>query len=432
MASLINDPGGKRRISFKGSDGARRTIRLGKMPKKAAEAVKIRIEHLVSASMSGHAVDDETARWVASLDDVLRERLANVGLASKRERCELKPWLESYLESRTDLKPGSVAKLRQTVAKLVSFFPGEIPLRDITTNEAADWRLWLMRQDISEASVKIHVGNAKTIFGEAERRELIAKNPFRHLQGGTTPSKVDRYVTPEEADRVIEACPTHEYRVLFGLARLAGLRVTSESHLLTWADVDWDHSTLTVRSPKTERHEGKGVRTVPISPKLYRILQDAFDHAEPGHEYLVTVKDRKTLHGRFAKIIQSAGVEPWPRLFQTLRRSCEIEWASVAPQYAVSKWIGHSIQVSGKHYANSVPTEVYGLITGDIGVAQNAAQMTPEMGEMSRNGSKSKRGQSPVLKRKNPANTSICGVSSAFHHAGIAIPRRGVEPLFPD
>lgn len=29
------------------------------------------------------------------------------------------------------------------------------------------------------------------------------------------------------------------------------------------------------------------------------------------------------------------------------------------PQYAVSKWIGHSIVVSGRHYVNAVPDELY-------------------------------------------------------------------------
>jgi len=28
------------------------------------------------------------------------------------------------------------------------------------------------------------------------------------------------------------------------------------------------------------------------------------------------------------------------------------------PQYAVSKWIGHSITISGRHYANDVPDEL--------------------------------------------------------------------------
>ena len=29
------------------------------------------------------------------------------------------------------------------------------------------------------------------------------------------------------------------------------------------------------------------------------------------------------------------------------------------PQFAVSRWIGHSITVSGKHYASLVPDELF-------------------------------------------------------------------------
>ena len=42
------------------------------------------------------------------------------------------------------------------------------------------------------------------------------------------------------------------------------------------------------------------------------------------------------------------------------------------PQYAVSKWIGHSITVSGWHYANAVPDELFDK------AAQNTAQKLHE------------------------------------------------------
>jgi hypothetical protein len=45
------------------------------------------------------------------------------------------------------------------------------------------------------------------------------------------------------------------------------------------------------------------------------------------------------------------------------------------PQFAVSKWIGHSIEVSGKHYANAVPDELLAkAATGAKGAAQTSAQ----------------------------------------------------------
>ncbi len=77
----------------------------------------------------------------------------------------------------------------------------------------------------------------------------------------------------------------------------------------------------------------------------------------------------------------------WARLWQTLRASCEKEWAMTFPQYAVSKWIGHSITVSGRHYANDVPDELFdkAAVTAN-GKAQRNAQQKAH--ETARNASK--------------------------------------------
>ena len=42
--------------------------------------------------------------------------------------------------------------------------------------------------------------------------------------------------------------------------------------LLRWADVDWERGRLLIRSPKTEHHEGKDSRLVPIFPEPVRSL----------------------------------------------------------------------------------------------------------------------------------------------------------------
>ncbi len=49
MASIATDPNGNRRILFKAKDRKRRTVRLGKVSRKAAEAVARKIESLNSA-----------------------------------------------------------------------------------------------------------------------------------------------------------------------------------------------------------------------------------------------------------------------------------------------------------------------------------------------------------------------------------------------
>jgi integrase len=368
MASISNDPNGRRRILFIATDGKRKTIRLGKVSRRQAEAVRVKVEDLVSSAITGHAPADETSRWLAGLDDSMIDKLAAVGLAMRRDNLTLGGWLDRYLTDREgDVKPASLTKLRQTVVKLLAFFDAQTPLRAVTVNQATEWRQYLKGLNLSDAVIKIHCGNAKTIMAEAVRRKMITESPVRYLKSGASASTNTRYVTPEETDLILEACQSLEWRVVFGLARLAGLRTPSETHGLTLGDIDWERSRLRVRSPKTAHHTGHEQRIVPIVPQLMEILQQAFDAAEPGQERLVT-RSKTNLRRGLRMIVDKAGVKQWADTFQTLRRSCEKEWAIRFPQYAVSLWIGHSITISGKHYANAVPDELFAK------AAQNPAQ----------------------------------------------------------
>ncbi|MCE5268281.1 MAG: hypothetical protein LLG00_10395, partial [Planctomycetaceae bacterium] len=61
MASISTDSKGLRRILFVNPDGARRQIRLGKVPMKTAATIKARIETLLAAALGKHAIDGDTA-----------------------------------------------------------------------------------------------------------------------------------------------------------------------------------------------------------------------------------------------------------------------------------------------------------------------------------------------------------------------------------
>lgn len=76
MASLTTRHNGSRFISFTDGDGQSRTITLGKVPKRYAETVKIKVEDLSSAVANHHAPRDETARWLAGIDDRLHKTIA--------------------------------------------------------------------------------------------------------------------------------------------------------------------------------------------------------------------------------------------------------------------------------------------------------------------------------------------------------------------
>lgn len=69
---------------------------------------------------------------------------------------------------------------------------------------------------------------------------------------------------------------------MLGLCRLAGLR-RSEATALPWSAVDWDKRRLTVFATKTRGTSATGgKRVMPIDPRLYTVLLEAFGAAEPG------------------------------------------------------------------------------------------------------------------------------------------------------
>src|SRR3954469_19277869 len=53
--------------------------------------------------------------------------------------------------------------------------------------------------------------------------------------------------------------------------------------------------------------------------------------------------------------IRRAGVEPWPRVWHSMRASCESDLAQSFPLAVVTKWLGNTPSVALRHYVD--PTE---------------------------------------------------------------------------
>jgi hypothetical protein len=152
--------------------------------------------------------------------------------------------------------------------------------------------------------------------------------------------------------KVLDAFPDGQWRLVFALARYGGLRCVSEVLGLKWADINWAEGRFTVRSPKTEHHAGHASRQVPLFPELVPFRRESFEQAEPGTEYVVTRyrESNLCLGTQLRRIIRKVGLEPWPRLFQNLRASRETELAADLPLHVACQWIGNSQPVAMRHY----------------------------------------------------------------------------------
>jgi len=332
------------------------------MTEARASDYKERVEALVEAIRADGPPDASTARWVAGLSDAFHAKLARVGLVAPRDTDQvtavpmLGRFLDEYITNRTSKKPLTLIAYKQTRRFLCEYFGATRPLDKITAGHAEEFREDMLAR-MAENTARRHCGRSKQFFKAAVKRRLITANPF----DDTGPCSIienrdrDRFVTREEAAKVLEACPDAQWRLLFALARFGGLRVPSEPLGLRWQDVDWEHSKFKVRSPKTER-KGKPFRWVPVFPELRPYLEAVYFAAlETGElpEHVITrYRDTNAnLRTQLGRIIEQAGLELWPKLLQNLRATRATELVSEGwPEYKVCAWLGHTEAVAKKHY----------------------------------------------------------------------------------
>ncbi len=378
MASISTDAKGLRKLQFTDPTGIRKTVYLGKMTAKNAATLKVHIEKLLIGVISKLPVDPETAQYVRKLEPVLYSKLSSVGLVASRGSSSLEAFIEEYIDSRNDAKPSTKTVWKRTRKHLLTYFEGTASLRSITKSSAKGFRQYLIGEGLAENTVRRTCGVAKQLFADALDRELIDSNPFKQRDIPTTTGgnqERQAYISQATAKAVLDACPDAEWRLLFALSRFAGLRCPSEHLALRWDDVNWERSRMTVRSSKTEHHEGGAMRVVPIFPELRPYLEEAHELNGDKSEFAITrYRDSNiNLRTRLLKIINRAGVKPWPKLFHNLRASCETDLAKIHPIKAVCDWIGNSITVAQRHYLQTTE-EDFERASGIENPTQNPTQ----------------------------------------------------------
>lgn len=375
MASLFNNKPNHWAVQFTTADGRRRpVIYLGRVGRKAGDAIRSHVEHLLNATIHRQAVPRDTALWLAEIGDDLHAKLARAGLVAPREEkpvTEIGGYFDAYIARRTDLRKMTVNNFKQVRRYIVKHFGEGRDMKTITRGEMGDWHRFV-KAELSQATAAMHVKKARQVFADALDRRLIDENPVKGIKAGSMENR-ERfvYVTAETIERVIAKCPDAEWRLVFALGRYAGLRVPSETTGLRWEDVDWERGRMVVRSPKTERH-GKASREVPIFPELLPHLRDAFDAAPEGAKHVIARHRGENLRTTAFKIIKRAGLEPWGKLFQNLRSSCETDLTARFPLHVACAWVGNTEAVARKHYLQVTDQHFEQAIGG--GAAKSAAE----------------------------------------------------------
>jgi len=355
MASVVKDGREGRdgwRIRFYAGSNRRELYFQGS--KRNAEELGRRCEALAACKAAGVSPDADLASWLRRMDSGIRDTLvrwelceaANPKLLTDEGKF-LGPFLESYVNGRTDLARNSKKNVLQTNRVLKEFFGDRRALGMIRKSDCLAWQRWLQSQGYSVATVSGHTRRVKTIFRAAVLEGLLEASPFNVLKGGKE-SNFDRqrFIDRATINKVLDACPGPQWRLIVVLCRFAGLRCPTEVLKLRWTDIDWAKGSMRVDSSKT------GLRFVPMLPEVRQALTEARDAARDGavrcvEEYL---ENCANLRQQFGRIIRRAHVESWPRLFHNLRASCRTELQESLPDHVINKWLGQSSRVAQDHY----------------------------------------------------------------------------------
>jgi integrase len=355
MASLYKD-GASYRVAFSLDDpNERKRICLPGLTRAQADEVRGIVGKLVQAKLNNVPAPEVVERWLVDISNDLHSKLAGHGLVTPRgqeARPTLKQFLARFFET-LPVKASTAVTYKQCQANLFEYFGEDADMAGIGAAEADQWRLWLVKGKLAEATISRRVKHARQFWHKAIKWGIVKDNPFNDLKAGAQANEQRAfYITPEMTVKVLAACPNAEWKVLFALSRWCGLRCPSEHFALKWGDVDFEHKRIKVTSAKTEHFAGRGWRFVPLFPEIEPLLLQLLSEAPEGSEYVILrYRDPKqNLRTQLQRIIIRAGLEAWPRLFHNLRASCQTDLSNRFPAHVVCKWLGNTLAVAGAHY----------------------------------------------------------------------------------
>jgi integrase len=380
-----------RRLYFRlPGEASRRRLWLGKMSAKSADTIVRHVEQILESKAYSTPLKGETREWLTTIKTDLRDKLAKNGLIDAESfapnRTTLGSFVANYIAMRTDVKASTRKEMRRGEHYLVKFFGVDKPLAAITEGDAEDFRRWLMNLQVgrekatmAKATCQRICARAKQFMNYAKRKRLISESPFASMKDLLVHGNPDRryYMDEEHTAAVFAALRDAKWRLVFALARYAGLRIPSEINNLRWSDFNWEAGTFVVNSPKTEHHAGRGTRVVPIFGELWEHLEAMKN--DPAADPVFVFPHRRNAEGQISNLgteldrqLKDAGVATWPKTFQNLRSSRQSELEQIAGEAAACSWLGNTSKVFREHYHTPLP-ELLARVTARPASCGNAA-----------------------------------------------------------
>lgn len=255
-------------------------------------------------------------------------------------RTTLSQAIENYLKD-IQLDSPSSYKVLKSHCGLVLEILGDVRTSQITKDDVQELRLVLVNEGYSPSYIRDVIVTCKNMWSYSGSD----RNPF-DIKLKPIDNTRQRFLSQEEEERLLQTARQHHpdlYPVLI-VALETGLRKTNTLSL-RWSEVDLDNQIITIRQ------KGGSTHSVPISDKLFEVL----NQLERGSEWVFpnprTGKPFTDLSKPFKECLRLAGVEQgfrWHDLRHTscsklLRKSGNIK---LAQQFLGHKSINNTMRYS--------------------------------------------------------------------------------------
>ncbi|MBQ5789696.1 MAG: tyrosine-type recombinase/integrase [Thermoguttaceae bacterium] len=309
-------------------------------------------------------------------------RLAEKGIIDVKDEITLGELWEMYFKAKNaDWGYNTASNKTSRRAAFFRFFDETQLAKEIDESDVKRFETFLLTRGqangapYSEAGKAGVIKDCKAVFAFAVDEGFLTRSPFGKIKSGKMVNRDrDRYITPEETEKLLNACDVQEHwteerrqewRVLIALCRFCGLRCPSEIDALKWSDVDFKRGRLDVDDVKNKRRRVCPM-FAPVRVELERLREIRGDKA--GVFVVESLRTVSHLRTTFPKLIYRAGLEPWSKPFQNLRSSASTDVSNKYGAKCESDWLGHGADVSLTHYQQIPPETVERALNDDWGL----------------------------------------------------------------
>jgi len=289
---------------------------------------------------------------------------------------------DQYLATVQHQKAKTIERKTLIVRRIKSDWPTG-SLTQVAKIKPTDAKLWLARYKFGPVSRNHHLAFLKQIFQSAIADGIIVVSPASGIKAVKLSKPIRKSPTFDEFKAIVASIREQQYSdtaeesadfvEFLGLAGLGN----AEAAALTWADINWQRSTIT-----TFRHKTKAGFTIPIYPQVRPLLERRFA-ASTGDlmEKVFTVrKASKAIASACARLkLPTYSHRSFRRMFivRAIERGVDVK--------VIAEWQGHKdggkLILDTYSHVNRVHSQRMAQLMTD-GEPANIIQMAPKAPEV--------------------------------------------------